>query len=66
MFKYPFPHWDVLAWCIVLLAAFVLETIGLLRPTQGATLTALIRATVPVWLRAMVLGWLAYHFLIQK
>lgn len=65
MFKYPFPHWDVLAWCLVLLAAIVLEVVGLIRP-QEATLSALIRSTVPIWGRAMILGWLGWHFLLEK
>ena len=63
MFKYPFPRWDTCAWCIVLGLAALLEALGLTRPGD-ATLTQLIRSTVPMWARAAILGWLAYHFLI--
>ena len=65
MFKFPYPPWDTLAWCVVIAAAVILETLGLTRP-HDATLSALIRATIPIWARAMVLGWLAYHFLLQS
>jgi len=58
-------NWDTAAWCAVLGAAFALEALGLTRPGD-ATLTQLIRAAIPIWARAMILGWLFYHFLIAS
>ena len=63
--KFPYPRWDTLAWLTVILCGAALESIGLARPGD-ATLSALIRATIPIWARAAILGWLAYHFLIQQ
>lgn len=63
--KFPYPHWDTAAWAVVLFAAFALEFLGIFRPAD-ATLTQLIRTVIPTWARAMILGWLCYHFLIQS
>ncbi len=63
--KFPYPAWDTAAWAFVLAGAFALEVLGLARQNE-ATLTQLIRTTIPVWARAMILGWLAYHFLIAS
>lgn len=63
--RFPYPHWDTAAWCVVLALAFGLEGLGILRPGD-ATLTQLIRTVIPLWARAMILGWLAYHFLIAS
>jgi membrane-bound acyltransferase YfiQ involved in biofilm formation len=65
MFNYPFPTWDKIFWIVVLGAAFTLEFLGIFKPGE-ATLTRLICNTLPAWLRAMILGWLFYHFLLQN
>jgi hypothetical protein len=65
MFQYPFPSWDRIVWCLVLAAAFALEFLGIVKPSE-ATLTRLICATLPPWVRSMILGWLVYHFLIAN
>jgi hypothetical protein len=65
MTKFPFQRWDLIAWAVWAGAFFALEGIGLYRK-EFATLTALVRASVPAWIRASFIGWLAYHFLVQK
>lgn len=61
--KFPYPHWDTIAWAIALGTCVTLEALGLINPGD-ATLTQLIKTTIPIWARAMILGWLSYHFLI--
>lgn len=65
MFSYHYPTWDRIAWCVALGVVFTLEFLGIFKPGE-ATLTRLICATVPVWLRAMLSGWIFYHFVIQN
>jgi hypothetical protein len=65
LFQYPWLGWDKAAWCVVIAAALGLEFFGIFDPI-GATLTRLICATIPAWGRAMLLGWLCYHFLIAN
>jgi hypothetical protein len=48
------------AICIV----FTLEMLGVFG-ARYVTLTALVRTFIPKWLRAMILGWLCWHFLSQ-
>lgn len=60
-----FKHWDVAALLIAMLIVFVLEMMGVFGK-QYVTITAVIRTYVPMWARAMILGWLAFHFLIDK
>jgi hypothetical protein len=64
MFVYNFPLWNRIIWLVVIGLAFALEFLGIFRPGE-ATLTALIKATIPTAFRAMIVGWLAYHFVIQ-
>lgn len=47
-----------------MLALFILEMIGLTRD-NFVTISEVVRTYVPKWTRAMILGWLCYHFLIQ-
>lgn len=58
-------RWDVIALCVALAVVFVFEMLGVFT-TRYVTITALVRQVVPLWARAMILGWLCYHFMIQK
>lgn len=58
-------RWDVIALCAALAVVFVFEMLGVFT-TRYVTITALVRQAVPLWARAMILGWLCYHFMIQK
>jgi membrane-bound acyltransferase YfiQ involved in biofilm formation len=60
-----YPEWNKILWYVVLAVAFGLEFLGIFAPGK-ATLTRLICAAIPAWLRAMILGWLFYHFLLQN
>lgn len=57
-----YAHWDVIAMCIALSVVFVFEMLGIFT-ARYITITALVRAFVPKWVRAMLLGWLIYHFM---
>jgi len=57
-------HLDLVCWAVILIAALILEIVGLARPSE-ATFTELVRRWVPMFLRAMILGWLNWHFLID-
>jgi hypothetical protein len=57
--------WNLYVWLVLFVWAFVWEMLGVFGGRQDATLTQLVRATVPPWLRAMFLGWIVYHFLIE-
>jgi hypothetical protein len=58
-------RWDVAAMFVAFAILFVLEMLGVFG-RHYITITAIIRAYVPVWLRAGIWGWLGYHFLIQS
>lgn len=60
-----FAHWDVAALLVAMLIVFVLEMMGVFGK-QYVTITAVIRTYVPMWARAMILGWMMFHFLIDK
>jgi hypothetical protein len=60
-----FKHWDVVALLVALLIVFVLEMMGVFGE-QYVTITAVVRSYIPMWARAMILGWLVFHFLIDK
>lgn len=59
-----FASWNLYLWLVLFAVAFAIEMLGVFHGRQDTTLTYLIRNTVPAWLRAMILGWLVYHFLI--
>jgi uncharacterized membrane protein YozB (DUF420 family) len=56
--------WNLYLWLVLFAVVLTVEMLGVFYGRQDATLTYLIRTTVPAWLRAMILGWLVYHFLI--
>jgi len=55
-------RWDVLAMLAALSVVFGFEMLGVFTE-RYVTITALVRAYVPKWARAMILGWLCYHFM---
>ena len=57
-------HWDMVAMCLALAVVFGFEMLGVFTD-RYVTITAIVRQTVPLWARAMILGWLCYHFMIQ-
>jgi membrane associated rhomboid family serine protease len=57
-----FHHWDVVALLAAMAVVFGFEMLGIFNPNY-CTITALVRAYFPRWLRAMLLGWLCWHFL---
>lgn len=59
-----FVRWDVLLLLALGAAIFVLEILGIVNP-RFATITALIRASIPRWARWMILGWLMFHFGVE-
>lgn len=58
-------RWDVSAMFAALLVVIVFEMMGVFTD-RYITITALVRAYIPDWMKAMILGWLWYHFMIQK
>jgi hypothetical protein len=61
-----YANWNLYCWLILFVWAFTIEMMGIFHGAPDATLTYLIRTTLPAWVRAMLLGWLVYHFLIQS
>lgn len=57
-------HWDVVALLIAMGIVFVLEMLGVFTD-RYVTITAIVRTFIPKWFRAMVCGWLLYHFVVQ-
>lgn len=60
-----YAHWDTVAWLSLIGVGVVLELLGVFGK-HFTTFTDLVRSTVPLWVRAAILGMLCYHFLIQK
>lgn len=58
-----FRRGDVIAMCVAMGILFTLEMLGVFND-RYITITAIIRS-LPKWSRSMILGWLAYHFIIQ-
>jgi predicted small integral membrane protein len=61
-----FEHWHLILWGVWVAMFFVLEGLGLARSKEDATLTFVIRNGIPRWVIACALGWLTWHFLVQK
>ena len=57
-----FHHWDVVALCVAMAVVFVFEMVGVFR-TDYVTITYLVRSYMPFWMRAMILGWMWWHFM---
>ena len=58
-------RWDIVAMCVALAVVFAFEMAGVFG-RHYITITAIVRAYVPIWARGMVIGWLAVHFLINQ
>jgi hypothetical protein len=58
-------RWDYLAMFLAMGILFTLEMLGIFG-RHYVTITAIVRAFLPAWARAMILGWLCFHFLIQS
>lgn len=58
-----FKRWDVVAMCVAMSIVFTLEMLGVFT-NKYVTITAIVRGTVPRWARAMICGWLYYHFVV--
>jgi uncharacterized membrane protein YozB (DUF420 family) len=54
----------MIVMCLALAVVFGFEMLGVFTD-RYVTITAVVRQTVPLWARAMILGWLCYHFMIQ-
>ena len=57
-----FHHWDVVAMCAALAVVFTFEMLGVFTDDY-VTITALVRDYMPMWARAMILGWMCWHFM---
>ena len=55
-------RWDIIAMSTALTIVFALEMLGVFT-SNNITITALVRAYLPKWLRAMILGWMCWHFM---
>lgn len=58
-----FPEWNVVFWFVLACVFGGLELLGVF-DGHFATATDLLRKYIPLWGRAMILGWLVWHFLI--
>lgn len=56
---------DRALWASWVVMFAILETLGVLQWKHCTSLTRLTLSSVPKWVLAMFLGWLAYHFLVQ-
>ncbi len=54
--------WDVAAMYAALAVIAGFELLGVFGD-RYITITAIVRQYVPMWLRPMILGWMAYHFM---
>jgi hypothetical protein len=59
-----FKRWDLITMLIMFGALFTFEMFGVFK-AHYVTITEIICNSVPKWARAMILGWLGYHFLIE-
>jgi hypothetical protein len=59
----------VYIWAFWFAFFFLFEAIGIIYETKTGsdswTLTHFVSRHLPAWARSMLIGWLAYHFLIQ-
>lgn len=56
-----FPQWDTIGWLALIAFGAYWEIMGALY-NDRTTFTALVRSTTPIWLRAVVLSVLTWHF----
>lgn len=60
-----YARWSTVGWLAIIGTGAVWEILGALG-NKDTTFTALVRNTTPIWLRAIVLGVLVWHFCIAK
>ena len=58
------PTWDKWVFYSLFLALATFEFLGVF-DGHFTTITAIICRLVPAWARALFLGWIVWHFLIQ-
>ena len=56
-------HWDLVAMAVAMAVIFGFEMLGVFTD-KYVTITAIIRATVPIGIRLLIWAWLGYHFLL--
>jgi hypothetical protein len=59
------PHWFLWSWAACVGLGIFLETYAVVRGRKYPTFTTLVKKGAPRWAVAAVLGWLAWHFLIE-
>lgn len=57
-----YPLWTCVLWTAILGLAAGTEVLGLLRVWGAIPLTWMIRDSLPMWARWMIIGYLMYHF----
>lgn len=58
--------WNFIAWVVLLAIGVGLEMYGIFSGRKSdTTMTALMCWWVPVYLRVMIVAWIAWHFVIQ-
>jgi len=60
-----FPRGDVISMFVLFGVIATLEFLGVFN-RHFVTITYIIRGLIPVWLRWMILGWLTWHFGVEK
>jgi len=63
--KYLWERWDVICILVSMTVVLGFELAGVFEH-RYATITGLTKTYIPAWARAMILGWLVFHFLIQQ
>lgn len=58
-----FAKWNLIFWAVAFSVVLVMELLGVF-DSHFATITALTRKFVPLWARAMICGWVCYHFVV--
>jgi len=60
-----YARWSTIGWLAIIGLGTYWEIAGFIRK-DGTTFTDLVRSTVPVWARVIILGALAWHFCLAK
>ena len=58
------PTWDKWIFYILFMILAAFEFLGVF-DSKFTTITAIICQCIPAWARALFLGWIVWHFLIQ-
>jgi hypothetical protein len=59
-----FVRWDVVLLLGSMAVVLAFEMLGVFGGGRYATITAIVRDYVPRWARAMMCGWLCWHFVV--